>query len=550
MIANSERKLALSNIAVAYTAFLIGTFCGLIQVFMRNDRLELPAWLDYYQVLTAHGVLLALVYTTFFIYGFLITGMSKSLGSFGPKVRLWSWIGFFVTLIGTVGATVEIISGRASVLYTFYAPLKASGWFYVDLAFLIIGTWIMSFALIGHYMQWRRKNPGVLSPLFAFMTMATFALWIISCLGVVAAVLFQYIPWAFGFVDTINVELSRALFWYFGHPLVYFWLLPAYMAWYLVIPKLVGTKVFSDSLARLSFLLFILFSIPVGFHHQLSEPGVADFWKFLQVTLTFMVVIPTLMTAFSLFAVFETSGRRKGAKGLFGWVGKLPWGDIRFTSIFIAMVFFIPGGAGGIINASFQLNEFIHNTLWVVGHFHITVGTPVAMTFMGISFWLIPYLTGRTLGKTTQKLAYVQIGSWAIGMIFMSTAQHILGLMGAPRRTQYSHYNDNPTVLAWFDGFFTNTATIAIGGTILFFSAMLLIVIVLRLWFVEPRSLENDLYAEFPIAESDASATPKWLENWWIWIGIALALIIIAYAIPITHLIQDAPPGSKGFINW
>ena len=54
---------------------------------------------------------------------------------------------------------------------------------------------------------------------------------------------------------------------------VYFWLLPAYIAWYVVVPKIIGTKVFSDSLARFSFVLFILFSIPVGFHHQLTEPG-------------------------------------------------------------------------------------------------------------------------------------------------------------------------------------------------------------------------------------------------------------------------------------
>src|SRR5690606_36806956 len=184
------------------------------------------------------------------------------------------------------------------------------------------------------------------------------------------------------------------------------------------------------SLARLSFVLFLLFSIPVGFHHQLTEPGISSFWKFLQVVLTFMVIIPSLMTAFSMFATFEISGRTKGGAGLFGWFKKLPWRDVRFTSIFIAMAFFIPGGAGGIINASFQLNELVHNTLWIVGHFHITVGTPVAMTFMGISFWLIPYLTGRKFTKRLQKLAFIQIGSWSVGMILMSTAQHVLGLLG------------------------------------------------------------------------------------------------------------------------
>ncbi|MGM0896617.1 MAG: b(o/a)3-type cytochrome-c oxidase subunit 1 [Bacillota bacterium] len=550
MIAHSDRKIALWHIGVAYAAFLIGTLMGVLQVFVRNDSLELPAWLDYYQVLTAHGVLLALIYTTFFIFAFFITGMSKSLGSFGPKVRLFSWIGLWVTLFGTVMATVLILIGEASVLYTFYAPMKANGFYYVGLALFVVGTWISSFALVGHYLAWRRRNKGQLSPLFAFMTITTIVLWIIACLGVVATVLFQYIPWAFGWTDTINVELSRSLFWYFGHPLVYFWLLPAYIAWYTIVPKLLGVKVFSDSLARLAFVLFILFSIPVGFHHQLTEPGISNFWKFLQVVLTFMVIVPSLMTAFSMFATFEISGRKKGGTGLFGWFKKLPWKDVRFTSIFIAMVFFIPGGAGGIINASFQLNEVVHNTLWIVGHFHITVGTPVAMTFMGLTFWLIPYLTGRRFTKRMQRLGFVQIITWSIGMLLMSTAQHVLGLMGAPRRTAYSGYNDHPAAMEWFEGIVSNHVTMAIGGTILFLSAMILMYIVIMTMFVSPKAETPEQMVEFPLAESDMSNTPKWLENWWIWIGIAAVLIIVAYAIPLTHMIQHAPPGSKGFITW
>src|SRR5690606_30911057 len=137
-----------------------------------------------------------------------------------------------------------------------------------------------------------------------------------------------------------------------------------------------------------SFVLFLLFSIPVGFHHQLTEPGIDPNWKYLQVVLTFMVIIPSLMTAFSLFATFELYGRSKGAKGLFGWFRMLPWGDARFLAPFIGMLFFIPGGAGGIINASFQMNQVIHNTIWVTGHFHLTVAATVILTFFGIAYWL------------------------------------------------------------------------------------------------------------------------------------------------------------------
>lgn len=547
-IATGERKLALANLGFAYSAFLIGTLCGLLQVFIRNDALTLPSWLDYYQVLTAHGLLLAIVFTTFFIFAFFQAGMSRTIGAFGPRVLLWNWIGYIITSIGTILVIIMVVGGQASVLYTFYAPLQAHGLFYIGLALFVIGTWVQGFALVAHYHVWRQQHKGELSPLFAFLTVSTIILWIIACLGVVAAVLFQFIPWAFGWVDGINVELSRSLFWYFGHPLVYFWLLPAYMAWYVIVPKIIGTQVFSDTLARLSFVLFILFSIPVGFHHQLTEPGIASFWKFLQTVLTFMVIIPSLMTAFSMFATFELRGRELGGKGLFGWFRKLPWKDVRFTSIFIAMAFFIPGGAGGIINASFQMNEVIHNTLWVVGHFHITVGTPVAMTFFGLTFWLIPYLTGRKFTKALQKMAFIQIITWSIGMLLMSTAQHMLGLLGAPRRTAYTGYAHDDA-LAWFDGIISNHVTMAVGGSILFLSAALLVFIVIQLWWFAPFSNEQNAES-FPVAASDSSSTPRILENWKLWIGIAFLLIAIAYTIPLTEMIQHAPPGSGRFQTW
>src|SRR5690606_10947617 len=157
------------------------------------------------------------------------------------------------------------------------------------------------------------------------------------------------IPWAFEWAERINVFLTRTFFWYFGHAVVYFWLLPAYIYWYVNIPQVVGGKIFSDSLPRLPSIFLVLYSLPVGLHHQSVEPGVQSFWKFLQVILQMAVVVPSLITAFSIIATFELAGRSRGGKGLFGWLKKLPWKDARFFTAFVAMVMFIPGGAGGII---------------------------------------------------------------------------------------------------------------------------------------------------------------------------------------------------------
>jgi cytochrome c oxidase subunit I len=543
MIDKRDAQLSLGFLSVSFIALFIGAIAGLLQTLVRSGTIELPLSIGYYQLLTAHGVLLALIFTTFFIVGFLYAGISKTMGALYDVPRRTGWLGFAMMTFGTILATIFILLNKATVLYTFYAPLQASPWFYVALVHVVVGSWLCAFSMWNQYYIWKRRTNSKLSPLFSYMAVMTMALWFIATLGVAATVILQFIPWSIGWVDKIDILISRTLFWYFGHPLVYFWLLPAYMCWYVVIPKIIGGKIFSDALARLSFVLFLLFSIPVGFHHQLLEPGISHSWKFFQVVLTFMVIVPSLMTAFSMFAVFETAGRKKGAKGLFGWFKVLPWKDVRFFAPMMGMLIFVPAGAGGIINASHQLNQVIHNTLWVTGHFHLTVASTVALTFFGIAYWLVPYLSGRTLTPQMNKLGIIQTIMWTVGMAFMSGAMHLVGLFGAPRRTAYTTYSDHPQALDWVP----YQAAMAIGGTILFIAILLLMYIIGYLAFKAPKG-EMD----FPVGEVEeqAAATPLILENWKLWVGICAALILIAYTIPFWHMIDHAPPGSPGYKFW
>jgi cytochrome c oxidase subunit 1 len=272
------------------------------------------------------------------------------------------------------------------------------------------------------------------------------------------------------------------------------WLMPTYVVWYVCIPKIIGGKMFSDTLARLSFILFLLFSTPVGFHHQLMEPGISAHWKFIHVILTMMVA-------------------------------------------------FIPGGAGGIINASNQLNAMVHNTIWVTGHFHLTVATTVALTFFGISYWLIPQLTGRTLTPTINRLGMFQSVLWTAGMILMSGSMHYLGLQGAPRRTAFAEYGTNATPLEWLP--YQKLA--AVGGYLLFFAAVLMVGIVIHLVFYAPKGETT-----YPIAQTAdaADVAPAILERWSIWILITIVLLVLAYRYPIYELIAYAPPGSPPIRTW
>ena len=73
-------------------------------------------------------------------------------------------------------------------------------------------------------------------------TAANAMLWLLATLGVAAEMLFQLIPWSLGLVERVDPMLARTLFWFFGHPLVYFWILPAYTIWYTVLPREAGGK--------------------------------------------------------------------------------------------------------------------------------------------------------------------------------------------------------------------------------------------------------------------------------------------------------------------
>lgn len=537
-----DSLLSLVHFYVAFFALFLGGTAGLLQVLVRSGTFQLPSNIGYYQILTLHGVLLALIFTTFFIYGFQIAGVSRTCGTLTDKQRGLGWLGFYLMLIGTAMAGVMILLNEASVLYTFYAPLQAHYIFYIGLALVVVGSWIGGLGQVLRWIQWRKENKGETTPLLSFMVVCNNMLWFVCSLGVAIEVVVLLIPWSMGLVERINIPLTRTLFWYFGHALVYFWLLPAYMVWYTVIPRVIGGRMFSDGLARIAFILFVLYSIPVGVHHQLMDPGIDGFWKFLQVVLTFFVIIPSFLTAFTLFATFEIRGRENGGKGILGWFKKLPWGDVRFFAPFMGMVAFIPGGIGGIINASYQMNQVIHNTIWVTGHFHLTIATTVILTFFGASYWLLPHITGRKLTKQIHQLGIIQTWIWAIGMTIMSGAMHFIGLFGAPRRSNFSDYGGAVQAKEWI----AYDLAQAIGGSLLFIGIVLYLYIIGKC-LTAPKGFE-----EFPIAEVSPSAqkTPAWIENFKIWTVVLVALILIAYTVPIFQILDNAPLGSVGYRLW
>ncbi|MCP4426312.1 MAG: b(o/a)3-type cytochrome-c oxidase subunit 1 [Chloroflexi bacterium] len=543
-VTQAEKKFIGWHVIFAVIAIAIGSLFGPLQAF-EHAGLDLypylkPLFASYYQGLTLHGVLNALVFTTFFITGFLtlmiIYGLKRPLRY--PKLNA---VGFWMMVVGLVVTAIPTLLDEATVLFTFYPPMKAHWGFYLGLTLVVVGSWIEGWGFYYTYGAWRKENPGVRTPLISFGSLITMVMWQIATLGVAVEILTMLLPWSMGLIEGTDVQLARTYFWFTGHPLVYFWLLPAYISWYAMLPKMTGGKLFSDSLARLAFWLFLLLSVPLGFHHQFVDPGVPAGWKYIHALLTYSVFFPSMLTAFTVVASLEYGGRQRGGKGLFGWIRALPWDDPAVVAQLLAGILFLFGGIGGITNASYNMNLVLHNTAWVPGHFHLTVASAVTMSFMGISYWLVPYLTGKELQN--KKMAVYQSWVWFVGMVIFSNAMHVVGLLGAPRRTPLGLA---PYIPEEWSG---HLLRVGIGGAIMFVGMYMWVWIVAQTAFSKKAKAVE---VEIPVAEAmqDPQDTPEWLDKWMPWMIGTVALLLVAYGPQLIDQIANIDLNAVGGRVW
>jgi cytochrome c oxidase subunit 1 len=196
---------------------------------------------------------------------------------------------------------------------------------------------------------------------------------------------------------------------------------------------------------------------------------------------------------------------------------------------------FAAGGFSGMINASLNIDLLVHNTAWIPGHFHLTVGTASALTFMAITYWLLPQLTGKKL--KFKKLALAQPYTWFLGMTLMSNALHRQGLAGVPRRTsepQYAGFNYDPPfgTMAEMDW------QVAVGATILTVALFMFFVVFIGSWgWGETADKPVDDHIPDPL--SGAEHSPKILDNMKLWTGVAIVLVILAYTFPLYEMVID-----------
>jgi len=533
-------RLILANIWVSVLSFGVAASMALMQAISRAN-LEVPyrSTRMYYMSVTAHGVLMALVFTTFFIMGLgYVVAQRENAAIKWPRLQ---WFCFGLAVLGTGLAAWAILTFRASVLYTFYPPLQAHPAFYIGLTLVVLGSWGWAASMIASWREARRRRPGMSVSLPMHATAANAMLWLLATTGVAAEMLFQLIPWSLGLLPRIDPLLARTLFWFFGHPLVYFWIIPAYVIWYAVAPREAGGKLFSEPLGRMVFTLFLVFSTPVGFHHQFQDPGIPSGWKLFHTLNTMAVSFPSLVTAFTVVASLEIAGRLRGGQGLFGWLRKLPWGNPTVSSVLLAGLLFLLGGFGGAVNAAYTLNSVVHNTAWVAAHFHLTVGSAAALTFMGACYWLVPKVSGRELELGL--LAKVQPYLWFAGMALFSFTGHIAGLMGLPRRVFATNYGGAEQAQMW-EGL---TTVSALGGLLLHVSAAFFVLVTVATMLAGKRRTSAPIEWAEPLGRPEGGFRQTIWDRLGLWFIVAVILVLIAYAVPLSDILGMERYGSQGF---
>jgi len=528
----SSRRLILAHLWFAFVGFGAALLLGEWQMYIRSPLhtwISDPEW--YYRSVTAHGTTMAYVLPTLVAmgFGYFVTEVALKRPLIGLR---WAWLGFALVALGTFVAIMPVALGRASVLYTFYPPLIGDPFYYIGVVLVVVGSWIWV-ALMGVNMYaWKRQNPGAPVPFAMFATVAGSFLWGWTAVGAALELLFQIIPVALGLRSTIDAGLARVFFSWTLHAIVYFWLMPTYIAYYTIVPRAIGGRLFSDAMGRLAFVLFLVVAMPIGIHHLFQDPQVGAGFKFLQSVFTAIVAVPTLLTVFTICASVEIAGRLRGGKGLLGWLATLPWDNPIMLGTAFSFVMLGFGGAGGLINMSYQLDSTIHNTQWVTGHFHLIFAGAIVIMYFVIAYDIWPHLTGRALDSV--RLMRAQLWTWFVGMIVLTFPWHYVGMLGMPRRMAFYDYSD-PAIAAQA----ASVTMSVVGGAILVLSGALFLIVLVRGQMA--ARIEPGLY-RFSVALREPRTVPAALNGFGLWLGLMVALTIVNYGFPIAHAL--ATPGT------
>ena len=427
-------KLILANAVAAVVFLLIGGILAIGVVLTRWPAVHWLAADTFYQTLTAHGIDMLIFWIIFFEIAVLYFCSSTLLRCRIATPRI-AWLGFALMLIGSVTTNVAIYQGASSVMMTSYVPMMAAPSFYLGLILFAVGALIGCFVFLGTLVVAKREKTYQGSvPLVTFgaITACIIAVFTIASGAIILIPTFLM---SVGIVKEVDPLVYRTIWWAFGHSSQQINVSAHIAIWYAIAAIVFGAKPMSERVSRGAFLLYILFLQLASAHHLLADPGLSTEWKVVNTSyFMYFAVLASMIHGLTIPGAIEVAQRQKGfTRGLFEWLRKAPWGNPVFSGMFISLIGFgFLGGISGVMMGTEQLNMIIHNTVYVPGHFHATVVVGTTLSFMALTYFLIPVLFKREM--IAPGLARWQPYLFGLSMYFFCLVMMGAGTLGVSRR--------------------------------------------------------------------------------------------------------------------
>ncbi|ODU10449.1 MAG: cytochrome C oxidase subunit I [Rubrivivax sp. SCN 71-131] len=456
-------KLIKAHAFVAVVWLAIG---GILAIGVVLTRWPAIRWLEadtFYMVLTAHGLDMLIFWIIFFEIAVLHFCSSTLLRCriATPKI---AWLGFVLMVVGSIMNNVAVFRGASSVMMTSYVPMMAEPMFYLGIILFAVGALIGCFVFFGTLVVAKREKTYEGSvPLVTFGALTAA---IIAVFTLLSGAIIIIPAWLMS-LGLMNVDplIYRTVWWALGHSSQQINVATHVSVWYLVAAIALGAKPMSERVSRMAFLLYILFLQLASAHHLLADPGVGTAWKVVNTSyFMYAAVLASMLHGLTVPGAMEVAQRQKGyTKGLFEWLRKAPWGNPTFAGVFISIIGFgFLGGITGVMMGTEQLNLIIHNTIYVPGHFHATVVVGTTLTFMALTYYLIPVLFKREM--IAPKLALWQIYLFGFSMYFFCLVMMGAGTLGVSRRHWDMAFEGAAMAYEWPGAAYLMMGLVGIGG--------------------------------------------------------------------------------------
>jgi cytochrome c oxidase subunit 1 len=426
---------------VTITLFFIlgGIFASMIRLELMTPQADLVESETYNKLFTMHGVVM--------IFFFLIPSVPAVLGNLVlpimigardvafPRINLLSW--YCLVFGGSLGA-LAIMLGGIDTGWTFYTPYSSTySNSFVILA--LVGVFINGFSSILTGVNFlttvhKMRAPGMTwfrLPLFIWAQYATSLIMVLGTPVVAITLLLLALERGFGigiFDPALGGDpvLFQHMFWFYSHPAVYIMIVPGFGVISDVIACFCRKRVFGYSFVAFSSLAIAVLGFLVWGHHMFTT-GQSLYAGMVFSFITFLIAVPT-------------------AVKIFNWTATMYRGSVSLESpMLYALGFiglFLIGGLTGLFLSTLGTVIHLHDTYFIVAHFHYVMVGGMVMAFMsGLHFWW-PKITGRMYSEGWGKIGAVLIFS---GFNFTFFPQFVLGYLGMPRR--YHVYPDEWQIL-------------------------------------------------------------------------------------------------------